>query len=509
MIESWSALVGVVVVVVATLAIGTWGLRFSRTTSDFMVASRTVRPAMNASAVSGEYLSAASFLGVAGLVLAFGAEMLWYPVGWTAGYLVLLVLVAAPLRRSGAYTLPDFAEARLDSRRVRAACSLLVVAIGWLYLLPQFHGAGLILQSIVGGPAWVGTAVVAAVVVAGVAGGGMRSITFVQAFQYWLKLTALLIPIAVLLVVWVGDGATNPADLGPVGDTATDASAWSQPLGAGTQGLYVTYSLIVATFLGTMGLPHVVVRFYTNPDGRAARRTTLVVLVLLAAFYVLPPIYGGLGRVYADRLPDPGRTDTLVLELPRVMLPGWGGEVLTGLLAAGAFAAFLSTASGLTTALAGVLGQDVRARGLGRWRFGGVAAFRVGAVLAVLPPALVALVGVEVSVARMVGLAFAVAASTFCPLLVLGIWWPRLTAPGALAGLAVGGVGSGAAVLWTLAMPADTSWWSVLLGSPAAWSVPAAFATMVAVSRVGRPPRTALRSFVRLHTPEAVRLDRG
>ena len=93
-----------------------WGLQLSRTTSDFYVASRTVNPRLNASAIGGEYLSAASFLGVAGLVLTFGAEMLWYPIGWTAGYLVLLTLVAAPLRRSGAYTLPDFAEARLASR---------------------------------------------------------------------------------------------------------------------------------------------------------------------------------------------------------------------------------------------------------------------------------------------------------------------------------------------------------------------------------------------------------
>ncbi len=113
--------VAVVLVTVATLAIGTWGLRFSRTTSDFFVASRTVRPGLNASAIGGEYLSAASFLGVAGLVLTFGADMLWYPVGWTAGYLVLLVLVAAPLRRSGAYTLPDFAEALSPGRTLREA----------------------------------------------------------------------------------------------------------------------------------------------------------------------------------------------------------------------------------------------------------------------------------------------------------------------------------------------------------------------------------------------------
>ena len=199
-------LVALLVVSLATLAIGTYGLRVSRTTSDFYVASRSVRPGLNASAIGGEYLSAASFLGVAALVLASGAQMLWYPIGWTAGYLVLLVLVAAPLRRSGAYTLPDFAEARLGSRRVRALCSVLVVAIGWLYLLPQFQGAGLTLTAAIDAPKWVGAVVVGAVVVVNVSSGGMRSITFVQAFQYWLKLTALLVPAAVLLVVWAGDG---------------------------------------------------------------------------------------------------------------------------------------------------------------------------------------------------------------------------------------------------------------------------------------------------------------
>ena len=133
--------------------------------------------------------------------------MLWYPVGWTAGYLVLLVLVAAPLRRSGAYTLPDFAEARLGSRGVRAVCSVLVVAIGWLYLLPQFQGAGLTLRAADRrARPGSGAVIVGVVVLVNVTSGGMRSITFVQAFQYWLKLTALLVPAAVLLVVWAGDG---------------------------------------------------------------------------------------------------------------------------------------------------------------------------------------------------------------------------------------------------------------------------------------------------------------
>ena len=499
--------VAVIAVTVATLAISTWGLRFSRTTSDFLVASRTVRPGLNASAIGGEYLSAASFLGIAGLVLTFGADMLWYPVGWTAGYLVLLVLVAAPLRRSGAYTLPDFAEARLGSRGVRSLCSVLVVAIGWLYLLPQFQGAGLTLQAAIDAPPWVGPLVVSVVVLVNVGSGGMRSITFVQAFQYWLKLTALLLPVCVLLAVWAGDGAPNPT-LGP----GQDGGAWSSPLGeGGAQGLYVTYSLIVATFLGTMGLPHVVVRFYTNPDGRAARRTTLVVLALLGFFYLLPPIYGALGRIYAAELAVGGGSDVLILELPRLMVGGLLGELLTGLVTAGAFAAFLSTSSGLSVAIAGVLSQDVTGRRFAGRGLSGVAAFRVGAVLAVVVPSLVSIAAPDVGVARTVGLAFAVAASTFCPLLLLGIWWRGLTPAGAIAGLMVGGLGSGLAVGWTLVTSGTTGWVAILLGQPAAWSVPSALVTMVVVSRLtrGSVPLHAGRFMVRLHTPEAVDLQRG
>ncbi len=495
--------VAVVLVTVATLLIGTWGLKFSRTTSDFFVASRTVRPGLNASAIGGEYLSAASFLGVAGLVLTFGVDMLWYPIGWTAGYLLLLVLVAAPLRRSGAYTLPDFAEARLGSRGVRGVCSLLVVAIGWLYLLPQFQGAGITLTAAIEAPSWVGPVIVSAVVLANVTSGGMRSITFVQAFQYWLKLTALLLPAAVLLIVWADDG--SPGSRMPAGD-------WSLPLASGGgPGLYTTYSLIIATFLGTMGLPHVVVRFYTNPDGRAARRTTLVVLGLLGLFYLLPPIYGALGRVYAAELATDGRSDVLVLELPRLMVAGAGGDVLAGLVTAGAFAAFLSTSSGLAIAVAGVLSQDVTGRTWSGRRLGGVAAFRVGAVVAVSVPLLVALSLPNIGVARAVGLAFAVAASTFCPLLVLGIWWRGLTDVGAIAGIAAGGLGSGSAVVWVLADGAATGWVGVLLSQPAAWSVPLAFAVMVGVSRATgrRVPAHTRRFMVRLHTPEVLELDRG
>jgi len=180
------ALPAIVAVTLVTVVIGAYGLRLARTTSDFLVASRAISPRSNAAAISGEYLSAASFLGVAGLVLKNGVDMLWYPVGFAAGYLALLLFVAAPLRRSGAFTLPDFCELRLGSTRLRKLSAAFVVFIGWLYLVPQFQGAGLTLQTVTGGPYVWGSLLVAVVVTGNVALGGMRAITFVQAFQYWL-----------------------------------------------------------------------------------------------------------------------------------------------------------------------------------------------------------------------------------------------------------------------------------------------------------------------------------
>ena len=188
------ALAAMALVALASAVIGALGVRVTRSTSDFLVASRTIGPVANAGAISGEYLSAASFLGVAGMILRYGADGLLYPVGFTAGYLALAMFVAAPLRRSGAYTMPDFAEARLRSSALRKVCTLFVIIIGWLYVVPQLQGAGLTLTIVTGLPSWMGAVTCAVVVVATVVLGGMRSITFVQAFQYWLKFTAARSP---------------------------------------------------------------------------------------------------------------------------------------------------------------------------------------------------------------------------------------------------------------------------------------------------------------------------
>jgi Na+(H+)/acetate symporter ActP len=288
---------------------------------------------------------------------------------------------------------------------------------------------------------------------------------------------------------------------------ASDGLSWGQPFGpAGDEEehpLFFTYSLILATFLGTMGLPHILVRFYTNPDGRAARQTTVIVLAMLGAFYVFPAVYGLLGRLYAPELFLTGRTDTVVLVLPERIVPGLGGELLGALVAGGAFAAFLSTASGLLVLVAGALSQDVLgARGRG------VRGFRRAAALGGLVAMTLGLAVEPFDINRLVGWAFAVAASSFCPLLVLGIWWRGLSARGAVAGMLAGGGGASAAIGATMAGIAPGGWIGSLLGQPAAWSVPLAFGVMVLVSR--RTPATVPpdvgRTMVTLHTPERLGL---
>ena len=549
--------VALVAAAVATVLVGAYGGRLARTTSDFLVASRTVGPNWNAAAISGEYLSAASFLGVAGLVAKYGADALWYPVGFTAGYLGLLLFVAAPLRRSGAYTVPDFAEFRLGSSRARTVAMLVVVVICVLYLVPQYQGAGLTLKILLGLPVWIGPVAVAGIVIANVVGGGMRSITFVQAFQYWLKLTAIAVPALALAMLFLGDRPTLGGPLPPRvdqqitvaidtdvvvhvaeptgvrvdgvplpnpgsyplqrGSTLTLAAGSATPVVAGApvsgddwlssgsglgsrHALYQVLSLIVATFLGTMGLPHVLVRFYTNPDGRTARRTAVAVIALLSVFYLFPTLLGVFARLYVPQLLITGSADAAVLLLPGSALGGALGSTLAALVAAGAIAAFLATSSGLLVSIAGALSTDVLR--------GRVRDFRWAAVVGGLVPIPLALAASALELSRGVGLVFAVSASTLCPLLVLGVWWRGLTAVGAIAGLLVGAALSGTAatlaVAGVIADDALDGWPAALVGYPAGLTVPVAFATMVLVSKLtaGSAPRDVARIFARMHVPE-------
>ncbi len=563
------AILAVAAVTAGTLGLGTWTVRFARTTSDLFVASRAVSPWWNAAAISGEYLSAASFLGIAGLVMKLGAVALWLPVGFTAGYLTLLLFVAAPLRRYGSYTISDFAEARLGSPRMRLLAAAIVLGITGFYLVPQLKGAGITLEQVTGAPYWLGVVVVGGIVSLNVALGGMRGITYVQAFQFWLKTFAIALPACLLLIylgglpshnTLFGDGVPRaPADglsvtldepqevvfpahssyraagethfarkgervTLPAGDVRLPPNAavpvadganagtgihWSRPVGkGGSDGPLFVYSLLIATVLGTMGLPHILVRFYTSPDGPTARKTTVRVLGLLWLFYLFPVVYAMLGRALAPALYVTGQTDSVVLRVPELAWPGEPGQLLSALVAAGAFAAFLSTASGLLVSISGTISYDLWSRvrrphgTLDRRR-----RFRVSAAVGMVLPVVVALGAAGLDIGVLVGWAFAIAASTFCPMFLLGVWWRGLTAPGAAAGMTVGALVATGAIFTGLALDNVSGALGSLLTQPAVVSVPLAFATMIAVSLATRERRPdADAQLLALHAPEGLGL---
>ena len=568
------------ITVLATIGMGFWSAKKSKTASDFFVAGRSVGVGMNASAISGEYLSAASFMGVAGMVMSSGYDALWYPVCYACGYLFLLLFIAGPLRRFGAYTIPDFAEGRFDSPLFRKIAVIFVLFIGFFYTMPQMKGAGTTLAYIFPGlPYWVGVVLVGAVITLNVALGGMKGITFVQAFQYWAKMFAISVPIFVLMslyghygnhlqanlvkehsgIISSGDTSTSlekapelnrkplpeksPADsiwlnpFGPLTTKAVDTAIKTAPDDARkavlqTQrrpySLLYTYSLIIALVCGTAGLPHILVRFYTKPDGVAAKRTTMWVMILIGVFYVFPPVFGVMGRNLMPELYNGltgvKGTDGVVLNLPVILSERYGvwGSILSGITCAGAFAAFMSTFSGLLVSMTGALAHDVYGRIL-RPRSTADERMRMFKVCAVLCGAGAIVLGFLVEgfeINKMVGWAFAIAATSYFPLLFLATWWRGITMKGAATGMLVGGTFSLLAIAST--MFADQAKWAVglktyyaahpllriLAEQPAIWGLPLAMVLMIVISKLTAKeiPADIRMKMLVLHAPEKLGL---
>jgi Na+(H+)/acetate symporter ActP len=544
------------ITVVVTIWMGFRSAKTSKTASDFFVAGRSVSVGWNASAISGEYLSAASFMGVAGMVMSSGYDALWYPVCYACGYLFLLLFIAGPLRRFGAYTIPDFAEGRFDSPLFRKIAVCFVLFIGFFYTMPQMKGAGVTLAYIFPGmPYWAGVVLVGAVITFNVALGGMKGITLVQAFQYWMKMFAISVPIFVLMAVFGTYGnhlsenaapnspAVNVAEIErkALGDKAPADEAWISPFGPLTTkaakaagltpeqtkpySLLYTYSLIIALVCGTAGLPHILVRFYTNPDGVAAKRTTMWVMILIGVFYVFPPVFGVIGRNLLPELyaaTGAKGTDKIVLELPRIINERYGiwGSILSGITCAGAFAAFMSTFSGLLVSMTGALAHDVYGRILrpnsrpeDRLRAFKISAIIVGGVAIVLGTQVE-----QLQINFMVGQAFAIAAASYFPLLFMSVWWRGMTMKGAATGMLGGGLAALACTtlinVSDLKMVDLTAFWAanplirILCEQPAIWTVPLAIGLMIIVSKATSAdvPSDIRMKMLVLHAPEKLGL---
>jgi cation/acetate symporter len=567
-IDPWIAFFSLVTVVI-TVGMGFWTAGKSKSAGDFFVAGRSVSVGWNASAISGEYLSAASFMGVAGMVMLNGYDALWYPVCYACGYLFLLLFIAGPLRRFGAYTIPDFAEGRYDSPLFRKIAVCFVLFIGFFYTMPQMKGAGTTLAYIFPGLHYsVGVIVVGAVITLNVSLGGMKGITLVQAFQYWLKVFAITVPIFVLASI-VGHYQQHLAANKTAQETVAAAPAgierkaltakapkdeqWIAPFGSLTTkavdtaikaaktpeekaaleankkpySLLYTYSLIIALVCGTAGLPHILVRFYTNPDGVAAKRTTMWVMILIGIFYVFPPVYGVIGRSLMPELYEAigsKGTDKVVLELP-TLLAGRDhpllGSVLSGITCAGAFAAFMSTFSGLLVSMSSALAHDIYGRMLKpdsspEQR---LKAFKWAAVIIGVVSVGLGTQVEKLNINYLVGQAFAIAAASYFPLLFMSVWWRGMTMRGAATGMLVGGLlALGSIFLTTLsdvyAVQSLADLWvahplaRILCEQPAIWAVPLSIVLMIVVSKAtaSTVPADVRMKMLVLHAPEALGL---
>ena len=567
-IDPWIAICSLVTVVI-TVGMGFWTAGKSKSAGDFFVAGRSVSVGWNASAISGEYLSAASFMGVAGMVMLNGYDALWYPVCYACGYLFLLLFIAGPLRRFGAYTIPDFAEGRYDSPVFRKIAVCFVLFIGFFYTMPQMKGAGTTLAYIFPGLHYsVGVIVVGAVITLNVSLGGMKGITLVQAFQYWLKVFAITVPIFVLASI-VGHYQQHLQANKTAQETVASAPAgierkaltpkapkdeqWIAPFGSLTTkavdtaikaaktpeekaaleankkpySLLYTYSLIIALVCGTAGLPHILVRFYTNPDGVAAKRTTMWVMILIGVFYVFPPVYGVIGRSLMPELYEAigsKGTDKVVLELP-TLLAGRDhpllGSVLSGITCAGAFAAFMSTFSGLLVSMSSALAHDIYGRMLKpdsspEQR---LKAFKWAAVIIGVVSVGLGTQVEKLNINYLVGQAFAIAAASYFPLLFMSVWWRGMTMKGAATGMLVGGLlALGSIFLTTLsdvyAVQSLADFWvanplaRILCEQPAIWAVPLSIILMIVVSKATAStiPADVRMKMLVLHAPEALGL---
>jgi len=438
-------------------AITSWLFRSQKTSADYYLAGRKVNSFINASAISSDYLSAASFLGVAGIAFLKGFDGIIFAFGFFVGYIALLLFLASPLRKFGKYTVPDFVSERFHSKLARVISVIGVLFISFFYMAPQMLGAGKVMGLLLNMEYKTAIVVIALVITGYVSIGGMKGTTINQLVQFWILFGAMFL-LAFIPFVIKGYTYTDVINFlhslqaqEPVTGKTFVGANYTAP-GYWLTNLKDTFSLLLALMFGTAGLPHILVRFYTAPDGKAARKTVIYVLLLIGTFYILSPYVGHVVRYVFMQADSLGLPKHLTVWLAKngknlaVPVAGsyFGGQILLGIVVAGAFAAILSTVAGLIIACAGAIGHDLVVNILNpnlpeqsRVKIARISSIVVG--LLGIPLGFAA---ENLQIAVLVGLAFAIAASTFFPVLVMGIWWPKMTKSGAIAGLLTGICGS-------------------------------------------------------------------
>jgi cation/acetate symporter len=480
--------------VAVTLVITYWAARRTRTTKEFFAAGGNISAGQNGFALAGDYMSAASFLGIAGMVSMKGFDGLIYSVGWLVGWPIVTFLIAEPLRNLGTYTFADVLAYRLKQRPARIAAAAGTLVVVTFYLIAQMVGAGDLIQLMFGLPYRGAVVIVGAVMLMYVLFGGMIATTWVQIIKAVLLLAGASL-LAILVLIEVGGPLElfgRARELHP--DALAPGSEVADPLG--------TVSLGIALMFGTAGLPHILMRFYTVPDAKTARRSVFYATMLIGLFYLVTFIlgFGATVLVGRDTIETvSGKAGNMAAPMLAEVL---GGTGFLGFISAVAFATILAVVAGLTLSGAAALAHDLWGHVVRKGTIAQKEQLKVARYATVALTVLAIVLGIAFqgqNVAFMVSLAFAIAASTNFPALLLAMTWRRFTTAGAVASMVTGMVTS--LVLITLS---PTVWTGLLelgpaadspiqLRYPAIISVPAAFVVAILVSLARPEPEAATK----------------
>jgi cation/acetate symporter len=452
-------------IITLTLCITWWAARRAHTTSEFYAAGRTITGAENGWALAGDYISAASFLGMAGLISLYGYDGFMYSVGWLVAYITVLLLIAEPCRNIGKYTLGDVLAFRNRPKATKTVTALSSMMVSVFYITAQMVGGGLLVKTLIGIDYEISIIVVGLVMMAYVVFGGMVATTWVQIVKAGLLVTTSLV---LVVLVWMPYGFSLPAYLeavagdagvqrqvaGLLGDAAANMSAAELGQRFLEPGLLFgnpldQISLGLALVLGTGGMPHILMRFFTVPNAQEARRSVVWAMAIIGSFYIMT-LFLGLGaamHVGPDVIAGMDSGGNMASPLLAQYLGGGadslGGNFLLAVVAAVAFATIVAVVAGLVLASASALAHDIYVgviRGDHATPMEQMKAARISALIVGIVAIVIGIAAKDQNVAHLVGMAFAVAASSNLPAVFLTLYWKRCNTGGVVLGMVVGAV---------------------------------------------------------------------
>jgi cation/acetate symporter len=469
------AVVVFAIVLAITLGITAWASKRARSAVGFYAAGRQITAVQNGLAISGDYLSAASFLGIAGLIYLYGFDGFLYSIGFLVAFLTVMFLLAERMRNAGRYTIADVLAFRLRERPARVAAALGTLAVVAFYLIAQMVGAGVLIQALVGIDFTLSVILTGIFMLCYVVFGGMVATTWVQI----VKAVLLMAGIVVMSAITLGKVGLNPIELfnRAAANTGAESTFSLAPGGLYSEPID-TVSLGLALVLGTAGLPHILMRFFTVPDAKAARGSVVWAIFIIGFFYLLTTFIGFGSRAFLGEggVEAAGKGGNLAAPNFAQYLGGgagtFGGDLFLAVIAGVAFATILAVVAGLVLSASAAMAHDVWSNVVRKGRdsedeevwVARIAALSIGAIAI-----FIAVIGGEgLNVSFMVGLAFAVAASANFPALILALTWPRFNTAGAVTGVLLGVV---SAVFLVVVSPkvwpgADTE-----TGSPIGWTL--------------------------------------